>query len=144
MLLVITLQMNLSFARRIGGWEWMTTIYMDYLLRVRHLGNIHAASVLPHNQVCFHATDRVTQSQHPPVRLHLVSRVSLWALCSSRDERPWEQGSNSWPKGSFGEVMLTYWEDNRECGRLVACRNLSMKKTRRQFLKGCDTLLGPR
>lgn len=78
----------------------MTAIYMDYLLRVRHLGNVHAASVLPHNQACFHATDRVTQSQHPPVRLHLVSCVSLWVLCSSKNETPQEQGSNSWPKGN--------------------------------------------
>lgn len=83
----------------------MTVIYSDYLLRVRHLGNTHAAnidaaSVQPHNQPCFHATDRVTQSQLSSVRLHLVPCASLWVLCSSRNEQPQEQGSNSGPKGN--------------------------------------------
>jgi len=43
----------------------------------------------------------------------------------------------------FGEVMLIHWEDNRESGRMVACGNLSKKKSRREFLKGCDILWGP-
>lgn len=45
---------------------------------------------------------------------------------------------------NFGEIMLTHWEDHRESERLVGCGNLSMKKSRREFLKGCDILLEPR
>lgn len=45
-----------------------------YGLRVRHLGNIHAASVLPHNQASFRATDRVTQSAPS-------SKAALGSLC---------------------------------------------------------------
>lgn len=45
---------------------------------------------------------------------------------------------------SLGDVMLTHWEDNRESGRVVACGNLSLEKSRREFLNGRAILLGPR
>lgn len=80
---------------------------------------------MPHNQPCFHATDRVTQHQHPPVRLRLISCVSLvcCALAGMRGLRG-EEAINDPKVISFEAVTSTHWENNRESGWLVACGSL--------------------